>query len=86
MNIDDLLCVGVDNILLSSTIGRNKTHPRRSSFSNYQWNRGELIKELDYFGVTIHSCQASKRWVIQRTIIVDLDRYSARMKRAKSNR
>jgi phosphoribosylformylglycinamidine cyclo-ligase len=26
MNIDDLLCVGTDNILLSSTIGRNKTN------------------------------------------------------------
>jgi hypothetical protein len=47
MNIDDLRGA-TDNILLSSTIGRNKTYYRRSSFSHYQWNR--VIKELDYFG------------------------------------
>jgi phosphoribosylformylglycinamidine cyclo-ligase len=37
MNIDDLICVGAtDNILLSSTIGRNKQFStRRSYFSNY---------------------------------------------------
>lgn len=40
MNIDDLLCVGAtDNILLSSTIGRNKNLVRRSYFSYYQWDR-----------------------------------------------
>ena len=41
MNIDDLLCVGaVDNILLSSTIGRNKKpDPGRSHCCHYQWNR-----------------------------------------------
>ena len=40
MNIDDLLCVGaVDNILLSSTIGRNKKLiPGRSNCRHYQWD------------------------------------------------
>ena len=42
MNTDDLLCIGcVDNILLSSTIGRNKSpHPRRGAQGAHLRNRG----------------------------------------------
>jgi phosphoribosylformylglycinamidine cyclo-ligase len=45
MNIDDLLCVGAtDNILLSSTIGRNKNLIPAEVIIN---GTEELIKELD---------------------------------------
>jgi hypothetical protein len=41
MNLDDLLCVGItDNILLSSTIGRNKQEDsRRGNIRTDQWDR-----------------------------------------------
>src|SRR6187431_1167657 len=56
MNIDDLLCVGAtDNILLSSTIGRNKNVIPGEVLSAIINGTEELIKELDSFGVTIHS-------------------------------
>jgi phosphoribosylformylglycinamidine cyclo-ligase len=73
MNIDDLLCVGAtDNILLSSTIGRIKPHNRRSTFGHYKRNR-RADKELDSFGVTIHSTGGETADVgdLVRTIIVD---------------
>jgi phosphoribosylformylglycinamidine cyclo-ligase len=82
MNIDDLLCVGAtDNILLSSTIGRNNLIPAEviSAIIN---GTEELIKELDTFGVTIHSTGGETADVgdIVRTIIVD-STVTARMKR-----
>jgi phosphoribosylformylglycinamidine cyclo-ligase len=47
MNIDDLLCVGAtDNILLSSTIGRNKNLITGGTFGHYKRNR-RADKELD---------------------------------------
>jgi phosphoribosylformylglycinamidine cyclo-ligase len=55
MNIDDLLCVGAtDNILLSSTIGRNKNLIQAKFYRHYQWNR-RTDKRTGFFGVTIHS-------------------------------
>ena len=74
MNIDDLLCVGAtDNILLSSTIGRNKnviTAPVISAIIN---GTEELIEDLKGFGVTIHSTGGETADVgdLVRTIIVD---------------
>src|SRR5690554_7658149 len=56
MNIDDLLCVGAtDNILLSSTIGRNKNLVPGEVISAIINGTEELIEELKKFGVTIHS-------------------------------
>src|SRR3954451_18631336 len=55
MNIDDLLCVGAtDNILLSSTIGRNKNLIPAEVISAIINGTEELIQELKSFGVTIH--------------------------------
>ncbi|NQW26945.1 MAG: phosphoribosylformylglycinamidine cyclo-ligase, partial [Flammeovirgaceae bacterium] len=85
MNIDDLLCVGAtDNILLSSTIGRNKNLITGEVLSAIINGTEELIKELDSFGVTIHSTGGETADVgdIVRTIIVD-STVTARMKRSK---
>jgi phosphoribosylformylglycinamidine cyclo-ligase len=83
MNIDDLLCVGAtDNILLSSTIGRNKNLIPAEVISAIINGTEELIK--DTFGVTIHSTGGETADVgdIVRTIIVD-STVTARMKRSK---
>jgi phosphoribosylformylglycinamidine cyclo-ligase len=85
MNIDDLLCVGAtDNILLSSTIGRNKNLITADVISAIINGTEELIKELDSFGVTIHSTGGETADVgdLVRTIIVD-STVTARMPRAK---
>ncbi|MBT4868881.1 MAG: phosphoribosylformylglycinamidine cyclo-ligase, partial [Polaribacter sp.] len=56
MNIDDLLCVGAtDNIMLSSTIGRNKSKIPGEVLSAIINGTEELIADLKGFGVTIHS-------------------------------
>ena len=75
MNIDDLLCVGAtDNILLSSTIGRNKNVIPGEVISAIINGSEELIKELTKFGVTIHSTGGETADVgdLVRTIIVTL--------------
>ena len=85
MNIDDLLCVGAtDNILLSSTIGRNKNLIPAEVISAIINGTEELIEELKTFGVTIHSTGGETADVgdIVRTIIVD-STVTARMKRSK---
>lgn len=85
MNIDDLLCVGAtDNILLSSTIGRNKNLIPAEVISAIINGTEELIEELKNFGVTIHSTGGETADVgdIVRTIIVD-STVTARMKRSK---
>ena len=85
MNIDDLLCVGAtDNILLSSTIGRNKNLIPAEVISAIINGTEELINELASFGVTIHSTGGETADVgdIVRTIIVD-STVTARMKRSK---
>ncbi|WP_158960816.1 AIR synthase related protein [Myroides fluvii] len=84
MNIDDLLCVGAtDNILLSSTIGRNKNLVPGEVISAIINGTEELIEELKSFGVTIHSTGGETADVgdLVRTIIVD-STVTARMKRS----
>ncbi|MBE99500.1 AIR synthase related protein [Flavobacterium coralii] len=84
MNIDDLLCVGaVDNIMLSSTIGRNKNLVPGEVISAIINGTEELIEELKNFGVTIHSTGGETADVgdLVRTIIVD-STVTARIKRS----
>ena len=84
MNIDDLLCVGAtDNILLSSTIGRNKNLISSEVISAIINGTEELITELKSYGVTIHSTGGETADVgdIVRTIIVD-STVTVRMKRS----
>lgn len=83
MNIDDLLCVGaVDNIVLSSTIGRNKNLIPGEVISAIINGSEELLKELNDFGVKIHSTGGETADVgdLVRTIIVD-STVTARLKR-----
>jgi len=83
MNIDDLLCVGAtDNIMLSSTIGRNKNLIPGEVLSAIINGSEELLKELKGFGVTIHSTGGETADVgdLVRTIIVD-STVTARLKR-----
>lgn len=84
MNIDDLLCIGaVDNIMLSSTIGRNKSVIPGEVLSAIINGTEELIAELQTYGVTIHSTGGETADVgdLVRTIIVD-STVTARMKRS----
>jgi len=84
MNIDDLLCVGAtDNIILSSTIGRNKNRIPGNVISAIINGTEELISELKNFGITIHSTGGETADVgdLVRTIIVD-STVTARMKRS----
>jgi phosphoribosylformylglycinamidine cyclo-ligase len=83
MNIDDLLCVGaVDNITLSSTIGRNKNLIPGEVISAIINGTEELLEDLAKFGVKIHSTGGETADVgdLVRTIIVD-STVTARMKR-----
>ena len=83
MNIDDLLCVGAtDNIVLSSTIGRNKNLISGEVISAIINGTEELLKELNDFGVKIHSTGGETADVgdLVRTIIVD-STVTARLKR-----
>src|SRR5690554_7165987 len=85
MNIDDLLCVGAtDNILLSSTIGRNKNLVPGEVISAIINGTEALIEELKKHGVTIHSTGGETADVgdLVRTIIVD-STVTARMKRSR---
>ena len=85
MNIDDLLCVGAtDNIMLSSTIGRNKSKIPGEVLSAIINGTEELIADLKGFGVTIHSTGGETADVgdLVRTIIVD-STVTARMKRSE---
>ena len=85
MNLDDLLCVGaVDNIMLSSTIGRNKNNITGEVISAIINGTEELIKDLKGFGVDIHSTGGETADVgdLVRTIIVD-STVTARMGRSK---
>jgi len=84
MNIDDLLCVGAtDNILLSSTIGRNKNLITGEVLSAIINGSEELLQDLNKFGVSIHSTGGETADVgdLVRTIIVD-STVTARMKRS----
>ncbi|CAI8283057.1 MAG: Phosphoribosylformylglycinamidine cyclo-ligase [Cryomorphaceae bacterium] len=84
MNIDDLLCVGsVDNIMLSSTIGRNKSIINGDVLSEIINGTEELLAEYRKFGVNIISTGGETADVgdLVRTIIVD-STVVARMKRS----
>ena len=83
MNIDDLLCVGAtDNIVLSSTIGRNKNLIPGEVISAIINGTEELLNELNSFGVKIHSTGGETADVgdLVRTIIVD-STVTARLRR-----
>jgi len=83
MNIDDLLCIGAtDNIMLSSTIGRNKNVITGEVISAIINGTEELLQDLKSFGVEIHSTGGETADVgdLVRTIIVD-STVTARMKR-----
>jgi len=85
MNIDDLLCVGAtDNIMLSSTIGRNKNLIPGEVISAIINGTEELLDELKKHGVTIHSTGGETADVgdLVRTIIVD-STVTARIKRSE---
>ena len=83
MNIDDLLCVGVtDNILLSSTIGRNKNLVPGEVISAIINGTEEILSDLRVFGIDIRSTGGETADVgdLVRTIIVD-STVVARMKK-----
>lgn len=84
MNIDDLLCVGAtDNILLSSTIGRNKNLITGEVIAAIINGTEELLAELRDMGISIYSTGGETADVgdLVRTIIVD-STVTCRMKRA----
>ncbi|MCM1094491.1 MAG: AIR synthase-related protein [Lachnospiraceae bacterium] len=84
MNIDDLLCVGAtDNILVSSTIGRNKMLISGDVIAAIINGTEELLAELREMGVTIYSTGGETADVgdLVRTIIVD-STVTCRMKRS----
>ena len=84
MNIDDLLCVGAtDNILLSSTIGRNKHLIPGEVISAIINGTEELLEELRSQGVSIYSTGGETADVgdLVRTIIVD-STVTCRMRRS----
>jgi phosphoribosylformylglycinamidine cyclo-ligase len=74
MNIDDLLCVGVtQNILLSSTIGRNKNHIPGEVIAAIIEGTEELLVSLRELGVSIYSTggETADLGDLVRTLIVD---------------
>ncbi|MFL2587516.1 MAG: AIR synthase related protein [Flavobacteriaceae bacterium] len=84
MNIDDLLCVGVSNdIMLSSTIGRNKNKIPGSVLSAIINGTEDLLKELAKHGINIYSTGGETADVgdLVKTIIVD-STVTARIKRS----
>ena len=85
MNIDDLLCVGAtENILLSSTIGRNKQRIPGEVLAAIINGTEELINDLAEHGVSIKSTGGETADVgdLVQTIIVD-STVVARMKRSE---
>ncbi|TQD38934.1 AIR synthase related protein [Haloflavibacter putidus] len=83
MNLDDLLCVGAtDNIMLSSTIGRNKNRIPGEVISAIINGTEELIADLKSYGINIYSTGGETADVgdLVQTIIVD-STVTARMKR-----
>jgi phosphoribosylformylglycinamidine cyclo-ligase len=85
MNVDDLLCVGAtDNILLSSTIGRNKNLIPADVLAALINGTEEVLAMLRANGVSIYSTGGETADVgdLVRTIIVD-STVTARMKRSE---
>ncbi len=84
MNLDDLLCVGAtDNILLSSTIGRNKSLIPGEVIAEIINGTEELLESLRQLGVGIYSTGGETADVgdLVRTIIVD-STVTCRMRRS----
>ena len=84
MNIDDLLCVGVSNdIMLSSTIGRNKNKIPGSVLSAIINGTEDLISELAKHGINIYSTGGETADIgdLVKTIVVD-STVIARIKRS----
>ncbi|WP_320110749.1 AIR synthase related protein [Draconibacterium orientale] len=84
MNVDDLLCVGAtDNILVSSTIGRNKNNIPGEVIAAIINGTEELLSNLRDMGVSIYSTGGETADVgdLVRTIIVD-STVTCRMKKA----
>lgn len=83
MNTDDLLCIGAtDNILLSSTIGRNKNKIPGEVISAIINGTEEFLEEMRSYGIGIYSTGGETADVgdLVRTIIVD-STVTARMQR-----
>jgi phosphoribosylformylglycinamidine cyclo-ligase len=84
MNLDDLLCVGItENIVLSSTIGRNKMKIPGEVISAIITGTEEILAELRALGISIYSSGGETADVgdLVRTIIVD-STVTARAKRS----
>ena len=84
MNVDDLLCVGAtDNILVSSTIGRNKMLIPGEVISAIIEGTDTLMKEMRQWGIGIHGTGGETADVgdLVRTIIVD-STVTCRMRRS----
>lgn len=84
MNTDDLLCVGaIDNILVSSTIGRNKNNIPGEVLSVIINGTEEVLEQLRSYGIGIYSTGGETADVgdLVRTIIVD-STVVCRMKRS----
>ncbi len=85
MNIDDLICVGAtNNIMLSSTIGRNKNLIPGEVITSIINGTEEIIKDLKQYGIGIYSTGGETADVgdLVRTIIVD-STVTARIKRSE---
>ncbi|ERJ59472.1 AIR synthase related protein [Sphingobacterium paucimobilis] len=83
MNLDDLLCVGaIDNIILSSTIGRNKNNIPGEVIAEIINGTEEILANLRDLGIGIYSTGGETADVgdLVRTIIVD-STVTCRMKR-----
>jgi phosphoribosylformylglycinamidine cyclo-ligase len=84
MNLDDLLCIGAyENIILSSTIGRNKNLIPGEVISAIIKGTEEVLEELRNFGITIWSTGGETADIgdLVRTVVVD-STVVARIKRS----
>jgi phosphoribosylformylglycinamidine cyclo-ligase len=85
MNLDDLLCVGAyDNILFSSTIGRNKNHIPGEIIAAVINGTEEVLQELRRLGIGIWSTggETADMGDLVRTIVID-STVVTRMKRSE---
>lgn len=83
MNLDDMLCVGAtENIVLSSTIGRNKQLVPGEVISHLIRGTAELIEEMATYGIRMESSggETADLGDLVRTIVVD-STVVARMRR-----